>query len=73
MVGGYYDAGDNVKYGLPMAFTVTTSAWAAIAYPSELQAAGEMTNLRAAIRWGADYLLKASAGRNRLYVQVSID
>lgn len=56
-----------------MAFTVTTSAWAAIAYPSELQAAGEMTNLRAAIRWGADYLLKASAGRNRLYVQVSID
>ena len=26
-MGGYYDAGDNVKYGLPMAFTVTTLAW----------------------------------------------
>ncbi|CAN4099817.1 unnamed protein product [Withania somnifera] len=46
---GYYDAGDNVKYGLPMAFTVTTLAWAAIAYHSQLQAAGELENVRSAI------------------------
>ncbi|KAL8063110.1 hypothetical protein ABFX02_01G006500 [Erythranthe guttata] len=70
LVGGYYDAGDNVKYGLPMAFTVTTSAWAAISYQSELQSSGELKNLRSAIRWGTDYLLKASSRRNRLYVQV---
>ncbi|KAL4564621.1 hypothetical protein LXL04_028687 [Taraxacum kok-saghyz] len=23
LVGGYYDAGDNVKFGFPMAFTTT--------------------------------------------------
>ncbi|KAL0330518.1 UNVERIFIED_CONTAM: Fatty-acid-binding protein 2 [Sesamum radiatum] len=63
-VGGYYDAGDNVKYGLPMAFTVTTLAWAAISYKSELQAAGEMENVLAAVRWGTDYLLKASSRRH---------
>ncbi|XP_022933062.1 endoglucanase 16-like [Cucurbita moschata] len=68
--GGYYDAGDNVKYGLPMAFTVTTLAWAALAYPAETQAAGEMENLKAAIQWGTDYLLKASSRRNRFYVEV---
>ncbi|KAL3844293.1 hypothetical protein ACJIZ3_001696 [Penstemon smallii] len=45
LVGGYYDAGDNVKYGLPMAFTVTTLSWAAIFYRSELQAAGEIENI----------------------------
>ncbi|RHN82463.1 putative cellulase [Medicago truncatula] len=28
--GGYYDVGDNVKYRLPMAFTITTLLWAAI-------------------------------------------
>lgn len=69
-MGGYYDAGDNVKYGLPLAFTVTTLAWAGIHYRQELQAAGEMDNLRLAVRWGTDYLLKASNKRNRLYVQV---
>ncbi len=71
LVGGYYDAGDNVKYGLPMAFTVTTLAWAAIAYRSELQATGELDNVRSAIRWGTDYFIKASSRHKRLYVQVS--
>ncbi|KAH6804737.1 glycosyl hydrolase 9A4 [Perilla frutescens var. frutescens] len=70
LVGGYYDAGDNVKYGLPLAFTVTTLAWAGIQYRSELQATGEMDNLREAVRWGADFLMKASCKRNQLYVQV---
>jgi len=71
LVGGYYDAGDNVKYGLPMAFTVTTLSWGAISYQSQLKAEGELQNVRAAIRWGTDYLLKASSKRNRLYVQVN--
>ncbi|XP_021762136.1 endoglucanase 16-like [Chenopodium quinoa] len=70
LVGGYYDAGDNVKYGLPMAFTVTTLAWGAIFYESQLQAAGELQHVRDAIRWGTDYFLKCSSRRNRLYVQV---
>ncbi|CAK9153055.1 unnamed protein product [Ilex paraguariensis] len=71
LVGGYYDAGDNVKYGLPMAFTVTTLSWAAIFYESELKAAGEMENVRAAIRWGTDYFIKASSRRDCLYVQAN--
>ncbi|KAK3027505.1 hypothetical protein RJ639_040220, partial [Escallonia herrerae] len=70
LVGGYYDAGDNVKYGLPMAFTVTTLSWAAIFYQSELKVAGEMGNVRAAIRWGTDYFIKASSRRDHLFVQV---
>ncbi|KAJ4842070.1 hypothetical protein Tsubulata_039963 [Turnera subulata] len=68
--GGYYDAGDNVKYGLPMAFTVTTLAWGAIAYEKELQATCELENVRAGIKWGTDYFLKAASRRKRLYVQV---
>ncbi|XP_010503056.1 PREDICTED: endoglucanase 16-like [Camelina sativa] len=68
--GGYYDAGDNVKYGLPMAFTITTLAWSTITYEKELRATGELENARAAIRWGTDYFLKCSSRKNRLYVQV---
>ncbi|WOG84767.1 hypothetical protein DCAR_0103951 [Daucus carota subsp. sativus] len=70
LVGGYYDAGDNVKYGLPMAFTITTLSWAAIFYQKELQTARELENAQAAIRWGTDYFLKASVTPDTLYVQV---
>lgn len=52
-----------------MAFTVTTLAWAAISYSSELRAAGELENVHSAIRWGTDYFLKATR-KNKLYVQV---
>jgi endoglucanase len=72
LVGGYYDAGDNVKYGLPMAFTITTLSWAALFYKTELQAAGELEHVHSAIRWGTDYFLKASSRRQRLYVQVRV-
>ncbi|KAJ3695582.1 hypothetical protein LUZ60_000959 [Juncus effusus] len=70
LVGGYYDAGDNVKYGLPMAFTVTTLAWAALNYKSELKATGELYNVQSAIRWGTDYFLKTANKKNQLWVQV---
>ncbi|KAJ1382275.1 Six-hairpin glycosidase superfamily [Sesbania bispinosa] len=70
LVGGYYDAGDNVKYGLPMAFTVTTLSWAAMFYKSEFKAANELENIRDAIKWGTDYFLKASSRHKRLYVEV---
>ncbi|KAK4274534.1 hypothetical protein QN277_017739 [Acacia crassicarpa] len=68
--GGYYDAGDNVKYGLPLAFTVTTLSWAAVYFKDEIHAANELNHVRDAIKWGTDYLLKCSSRRNRLYVQV---
>ncbi|CAM8886342.1 unnamed protein product [Rhodiola kirilowii] len=70
LVGGYYDAGDNVKFGLPMAFTVTTLSWAALYYKQELRASGELAHVHSAIRWGTDYFLKAASRKNQLYVEV---
>ncbi|RLM59105.1 endoglucanase 8 [Panicum miliaceum] len=45
LTGGYYDAGDNVKYGLPLAFTVTTLAWTALAFKPELESAKELDHV----------------------------
>jgi hypothetical protein len=74
LVGGYYDAGDNVKFGLPMAFTVTMLSWGAVEFGDAMARAGgggHLENAKAAVRWGADYLLKAAAAApDALYVQV---
>jgi endoglucanase len=53
-----------------MAFTITTLAWTAIAYKSELKTTGELENMHAAIRWGTDFFLKAANKKNQLWVQV---
>ncbi|XP_051137372.1 endoglucanase 1-like [Andrographis paniculata] len=69
LVGGYYDAGDNVKFGLPMAFTTTLLAWSVIEFGSSMKS--QTKNAMDAVRWGSDYLLKASAAAPEfLYVQV---
>ncbi|XP_057247763.1 endoglucanase 5 [Beta vulgaris subsp. vulgaris] len=70
LVGGYYDAGDNVKFGLPMAFSVTLISWAAVDFKADLAAANQMEHTLQAIQWGTDYFLKAHCQHNALWVQV---
>ncbi|OAY77331.1 Endoglucanase 3 [Ananas comosus] len=68
LVGGYYDAGDNVKFGFPMAFTTTMLSWSVLEFGGLMK--GEIVNAKEAIRWGTDYLLKATAHPDTIYVQV---
>ncbi|KAL0393595.1 UNVERIFIED_CONTAM: Endoglucanase [Sesamum latifolium] len=68
--GGYYDAGDNVKFGWPMAFSVSLLSWAAAEYGREIDSDRQLQNLHAAIRWGTDFLLQAHNSSTTLYTQV---
>ncbi|KAK9067947.1 hypothetical protein SSX86_012058 [Deinandra increscens subsp. villosa] len=70
LVGGYYDAGDNVKFGLPMAFTVTMMSWSIMEYGSQMGASGELGNAMDAVKWGTDYLIKAHPQPHVLYGEV---
>ncbi|XP_042428260.1 endoglucanase 16-like [Zingiber officinale] len=70
LVGGYYDAGDHVKFGLPMAFTATMLAWGAAEYGGAIAAAGEMEHALGAIKWATDYFIKAHTLPNLLWAQV---
>ncbi|GAB2233582.1 hypothetical protein Droror1_Dr00002808 [Drosera rotundifolia] len=70
LVGGYYDAGDHVKFGLPMAFAVTMLSWAAVDFGKELSEANQIGNALWSIRWGTDYFLKAHTHPNLLWAQV---
>ncbi|KAK4747227.1 hypothetical protein SAY87_026264 [Trapa incisa] len=57
LVRGYYDVGDNSKFGLPMASN-TASKW------------GTQASLAEAIMSGTDYFIKAHTHPNVLWVQV---
>ncbi|WOL06654.1 endoglucanase 7-like [Canna indica] len=70
LVGGYYDAGDHVKFGLPMAFTITMLSWSVIEYGDEVAAAGEYGHALEAIKWGTDYFIKAHTHPDVLWAEV---
>jgi hypothetical protein len=70
LTGGYYDAGDHVKFGLPMASSLTLLAWGGIEYPAAYQGAGQKSALLNAVRWGTDWIIKAHPSANVLYGQV---
>jgi endoglucanase len=59
LTGGYHDAGDHVKFGLPLASTLSTLAWGGISFADGYQATDQMDALLETVRWGTDYLLKA--------------
>lgn len=70
LVGGYYDAGDNVKFGLPMAFTVTMMSWSILEYGKQMASSGELGHAMDAVKWGTDYLIKAHPQPHVLYGEV---
>ena len=72
--GGYFDAGDHVKFGQPMAASVNMLAWGGIEYKDSYQQSGQFDELLDAVKWGTDYFLKAHETSNgqtsKLWVQV---
>lgn len=58
LVGGYYDAGDAIKFNFPQSFAMTMLSWSVIEYSAKYEAAGELNHVKDIIKWGTDYLLK---------------
>ena len=70
LTGGYYDAGDNVKFNFPQASALTLIAWSGIEFKDGYKKAGQWENLLDMVKWGSDYFVKCHSGKNELYVQV---
>ncbi|XP_047959271.1 endoglucanase 8-like [Salvia hispanica] len=68
LTGGYYDAGDNVKFNFPMAFSTTMMAWGVIEYGKSM--GPELAHAVEAVRWSTEYFLKATATPGVVYAQV---
>ncbi|KAG6516396.1 hypothetical protein ZIOFF_026855 [Zingiber officinale] len=76
LVGGYYDAGDNIKFHFPMAFSMTLLSWSVVEYSDKYKDLGEYEHVRDLIKWGTDYLLKtfnsSATTIDRIYSQVGV-
>lgn len=57
--GGYYDAGDYMKYAYPMAGAMTMLSWGVNQYQAAYQSTGQLDEALDTLRWGVDWLLKA--------------
>lgn len=55
---GQFKAGDQVKFGFPMAYTMTVLGWGLVDYEHVYEKSGELENMRKAIKWGTDYFIK---------------
>ena len=70
LTGGWYDAGDHVKFGFPMAFSTTLLSWGVIEYKDAYTDAGELQAMLDSIKWPLDYFIKAHVKPNVFYGQV---
>jgi hypothetical protein len=71
--GGWYDAGDHVKFGTPMAYSAAMLGWAYLEYQSGFEEAGETQYFLDNLRFVNDYFLQASShiDLGRFYYQVA--
>jgi endoglucanase len=70
LTGGWYDAGDHVKFGLPMAWSTTTLVWGMIDFKKSYQSAWAYKKGLEQVKWTLDYFVKCHTDKFTFYVQV---
>lgn len=70
LTGGWYDAGDHVKFNFPMAFSATALAWGAIDFKNGYVSSGQLPYVKRNLRWVNDYFIKCHTAPNELWGQV---
>ncbi len=70
LTGGLYDAGDNVKFNLPMAYTTSVLAWSVYEDKEAYVESGQLEYMLDTLRWVNDYLMKCHPEDDVYYYQV---
>lgn len=70
LTGGLYDAGDNVKFNLPMAYTAAMLAWSVYEDKAAYEQSGQLDYALGNIKWICDYLIKCHPEDEVYYYQV---
>ena len=70
LTGGWYDAGDNMKFNFPMASAVTLLAWGGLEFYEGYHTCGQWGWLLENIKWVTEYFIKCHTAPNEFYGQV---
>ena len=70
LTGGWYDAGDHVKFNLPMAYSAAMLGWSVYEDREAYEQSGQLEYILGDIRWVTDYLIKCHPEDEVFYYQV---
>ena len=70
LTGGWFDAGDHIKFGFAMASSAAMLAWGGVEYRQAYQTSGQLQNLLNNLRVANDYFIKAHTAPNELWGQI---
>ncbi len=71
LTGGWNDAGDHIKFGFPMAFSVTALNWGFLEYKEGYDKVNQTDIFLRNIKWVTDYFIKCHPSPNEFYAQVA--
>lgn len=72
LTGGYYDAGDYLKFTFPLSFTLSSIAWGALDWGNGYDMANQTVYFEQMMQWGTDWLIKTHPNANTVFVQVGL-
>jgi hypothetical protein len=70
LTGGWYDAGDNVKFNLPMSYSSMVLGWSYLNNPEAYSQSGQAKWMLHDIKWANDYFVKCNPDSSTYYYQV---
>nr|BBJ26605.1 GH9 cellulase [Xylophaga rikuzenica] len=71
LTGGWFDAGDHVKFNFPMAFTSWVLHWGFLRFPEAYEVTGQTNMMCDMIKWPLEYFLKCwQPDTKTLYTQI---
>lgn len=70
--GAWYEAANTMKWGLPLAWTVTQLAYNVIWYKDILSKGNELNQALTTVKWGTDYLINAHIDNTTYVGQLGI-
>lgn len=68
--GGWYDAGDNVKFNLPMSYSSSMLGWSIYEDKKAYEESGQLEYALGNIKWANDYFIKCHPDDEIYYYQV---